>query len=298
MANDFKLRSAVVANGKTANYAKLVNSNEPEFFVGFNTHYNGTTGIYNIQKTPNLLYVSNNYVGEYGFWANFISPTSNAESNNSFICLNTYDRAYFTFGFMQFAAHVPNGDFVRFFKVLLQLPNAPQYFPRLLLKDNRIFYRSAQGTLTQLESDLTTQPLMEYLNPTINDVENQEIICAARMVHWATNDTQVNAFQVAHTISMYKENMINYQRRLSLDGYPAKVCFMICDILHQGRGRFDRIAYAIDTNKDYKKAYSNLCTIGQVNYQNRINSLKVAINKLTSDGIFNKVYQASNNIFV
>jgi hypothetical protein len=81
---------------------------------------------------------------------------------------------------MQYAAHVPNDDFVIFMRKLLSLENAKQYFPRLELQNNRIQYRHDNGTLVQLETDNSTQGLMDYLNPTLNEVDEQELICAAR----------------------------------------------------------------------------------------------------------------------
>ncbi|MFT3796630.1 hypothetical protein [Flavobacterium sp.] len=300
MAYDFKLRSVVTDKGKTAHYAKLSNTTEAEFFIGYKTYYKEQDGygLYNSSQLTNLVYNSDDYAAEFGFFAHFIAPTAKAESHGSFICLNTYDRAYFTFGFMQFAAHVPNGDFVKFLRKLLTLHNAKDYFPRLKLIDNRIFYVSDTGTQTQLESDGSTKPLMEYLNPGLRDVEHQELICSARMIHWATHDIEHRKIQASDSINLYKNNLVKYHNRLGLDGYPAKVCLMVCDILHQGRGKFDRIANALDTNGNHEKAFTNLCSIGEVNYADRISSLKKSIKALETNGIFNKKYQAATHSFV
>jgi hypothetical protein len=99
---------------------------------------------------------------------------------------------------MQYAAHIPNGDFVRFFKELLALPAAKDYFPKLVVQNKRIFYRESSGALTQLEDDATTEGLMKYLNPSLDQIENQELVCAARLVHWATNDAAHRRIQVAN----------------------------------------------------------------------------------------------------
>jgi hypothetical protein len=253
--------------------------------------------LYNATVLSNLKYIPENYQDQYGFWAYFIYPTTKVESVSSFICLNTYDRAYFTFGFMQFAVHVPNGDFIFFLKDLLKLPNAKDYFPRLEVINGRIFYKSDSGSQTQLEFDNTSQPLMEYFNPTTNDVEHQELICSARLIHWATNDPEHRRIQVENSIHLYQKKMSKYSKRLSLHNYPAKVCFMICDILHHGRGSYDMIAYAIDTNGDYELAYNHLCLIGEGQYQQRINTLKSQIKILETNGIFNKKYNSNTNTF-
>ena len=277
-----------------------VYSNEKEFFVGFKTYYEAQDGhgIYNALQNTNLVYKSSDYLEEFGFYAQFIEPTTKVESNGSFICLNTYDKAYFTFGFMQFAIHVPNGDFVNFFKKLLLFENAENYFPRLRLINDRIFYISDNGTKNELESENSTKPLMEYFNPSLKEVENQELICAARMVHWATNDLEHRKLQVSESINLYKNNMKKYHKRFGLDSFPAKICFMICDILHHGRGKYDRIANAINTNGNYEKAFLNLCSIGEVNYSTRINTLKKILNEQEKKEIFNKKYDAKTNSFI
>ncbi|GAA5088961.1 hypothetical protein GCM10023210_13190 [Chryseobacterium ginsengisoli] len=297
MAYDFKIRSEVNTKGKTSYYAKITGSADPEFFVAYKTKYQERFGLYNSSVSTNLVYKASDYVGEFGFWAYFIEATAKVESEGSFLCLNTYDRAFFTFGFMQFATHVPNGDFVRFFRKLLTLPNALDYFPRLRLTSGRIFYKSDAGTTSQLENDTSTVKLMEYLNPTTNEVEQQELICSARFVHWASNDEEHRRIQVEHSISLYKENMRRYSKRLNLNGYPAKVCFMVCDILHQGRGTYDRISYALDT-KDHEEAFENLCTIGNNHYQSRIDGVKAHVKRLEQSGIFNKTYHADTNEFM
>jgi hypothetical protein len=221
-----------------------------------------------------------------------------AESKGSFKCLNTYDRAKFTFSFMQYAVHVPNGDFVVFLKKLLKLPNAPAYFPKLVLKDNIIFYQGSNGVLNQLESSTSTQALMDYFNPTLDDVENQELICSARLVHWASTDPKHRAVQAETAVEHFKNNMKEYHKRFGLDKVPADVCLMICDIRHQGRSSNDRIANALNTNGDYAKAFANLCTIGSTNYQSRITTVRNTIKALKDRGLFNKKYDAKTGEFI
>lgn len=298
MAYDFLLSSGVIANGRTIHYAKLNGTSQQKFVIGSRTMYLGNFGLYNTQVTPGLAYNPAEYNGEFGFWAYFIHPTAMAESKGSYLCLNTYDRAKFTFSFMQYAAHVPNGDFVKFFRKLLALPNAKDYFPKLVLRDSHIFYRNDLGVLKQLESNLSTQDLMDYFNPSLQEVENQELICSARMVHWATNDAAHRKVQVETAIQHFKNNMVEYNVRFGLNGVPAKVCQMICDIRHQGRGMNDRIASALNTNGNYNLAFTNLCSIGAVNYSQRITTVRNTINSLLTTGIFNKKYDSATNSFI
>lgn len=298
MAYDFLLSSGTLTNGRTVHYAQLLNPNESKFIIGYKTMYDGNFGLYNITKKANLIYNPTDYENDFGFWSYFIYPTAEAESGGSFLCLNTYDRAKFTFSFMQYAAHVPDGDFVRFLKKLLVLPNAADYFPKLVLQNDRIFYRNSNNALTQLENDISTEALMNYFNPTLSEIENQELICSARMVHWATNDPSNRKIQVETATENFKENMIQYDKRFNLDNVPAKVCQVICDIRHQGRATNDRIAAALNTNSNYEKSYQNLLTIGNINYSERIKAIKTTINELLAKGIFNKKYQRSKNEFV
>ena len=287
------------SNSGTSRFAQIIGSNAPKFLVGKETVYQHTKhGLYNLSISNNLVYKPEDYKGEYNFWAYFIAPTAKAESNNSFVCLNTYDRAFFTFSFMQYAAHVPNGDFVRYFKELLALPNAKDYFPKLVVQNKRIFYRETTGTLTQLESDTTTENLMKYLNPSLDQIENQELICAARMVHWAMNDAAHQRIQVKIAVEHFKENMKQYAQSYNLDGYPAKVCQVVCDIRHQGRASSQQIISALNTNGNFEKAYTNLLQLGQPLYASRISTVKTVIKNLTDAGLFNKKYKVSKNDFV
>lgn len=284
---------------RTARYAQVIGSTAPKILVGKETVYQQVNhGLYNLSVPNGMAYDATKYAGTYGFWAHFISPTAKAESNNSFLCLNTYDRAKFTFGFMQYAAHVPNGDFVKFFKELLALPNASDYFPKLVLKNRRIHYRESTGALTQLESDNSTQKLMDYLNPTLGAIENQELICAVRFVHWAMNDAAHRKLQVKIAIDHFKENMKRYAQSYNLNGFPDKVCQVVCDIRHQGRATSQHIINALNTGGNYDLAYNRLLQLGQPLYASRISTVRSVINKLVADGIFGKKFKLSTNSFV
>ncbi len=260
--------------------------------------YQGDTGVFNTKKGETSVYHPSLFENQFDFWAHFIFPTAMAESSGLYHCLNTYDRAKFTFSFMQYAAHVPNGDFVKFFKKLLILPEGQNYFPKLVLQNNRIHYRNSNGTLSQLESDSSTEALMNYLNPSLNEIEQQELICSARFVHWAMNDENHRKIQVETAIEHFKQNMVEYNSRFTLDNAPAKVCAFICDIRHQGRSTNARIANALNTNGDWERAYSNLQTIGNANYAERIRTVKNVITALVASGVFNKKYQGGTNTFI
>jgi hypothetical protein len=108
-------------------------------------------------------------------------PTIVAESaGGHHLLVNTYDRARFTFGFYQLAAHTPDDNLILLFRELLKLQNAATYFPDLTLQSNRV-HRIAGGQSHSLETvtsvhrpngKLEKQILgfMAYLNPDTTNV--------------------------------------------------------------------------------------------------------------------------------
>ncbi|WP_066652781.1 MULTISPECIES: hypothetical protein [Sphingomonas] len=251
--------------------------NGPNFFVGRQTTYKTRVGLFNIfsgSKLTKLLYNSENYTGEHQFWARFIDPTAGCEGR-SFLTLNTYDRAAFTFGFSQFAAHVPDGDFVRYFRAMLALPEADDYFPGLTLVDGRIARRADNGTTTLLETKNDTTPLMRYLNPSSDGVEDAEVIAAAKLIHWTTAQRSARLLQIKQMIETYRGFMREADRRKLIDGRPAAQCCVIADILHQGRGTWAEIATALKTSTPFEK----LVAIGAPEWKTRRQQLRAGIAK-------------------
>lgn len=276
-------------------YSASINA-APEFFVGKKVSFLGNFGLMNTTSLPLERYNPDNYVANYGYWAYFINPISMCESSGSFHCLNTYDRAYFTFGFLQYAAHVADGDFVKFFRKLLSTPLAEDYFPDLELKNNNI-YRVSAGVRTQLEDSASTKKLMNYLNPSLSEVEEVEVINSAKFIHWS-KDTQHTEIQVECGINHIKEAMKGYSRRYNLDGRSDKVCLVVADIRHQGRGKSTEIINALNTSSD-EKAYTNLLEIGEPVFSGRIKTLRDTIKAMVSTGKFgSKKYNQAKNDFV
>src|SRR6185369_16922931 len=165
------------------------------FFVGNRVPFQGRVGLMNLRDQSSPLYDPAEYTNTFGHWAHFIAPTVRAESRGHFNCLNTYDRAGFTFGFLQFAAHVADGDFVKFFRALLQLDERIAYFPDLALQDGRIVQPTANGVL-RLETAASSEALKRYLNPSGGEVENREVLSAARFVHWCSHSKAHRDIQV------------------------------------------------------------------------------------------------------
>ena len=137
------------------------------FFIGSRVAYGGGKGLMNVSGTSAHRYDRAAYRHKFGFWADFIHPTAMAEGA-LYHTLNTYDRARFTFSFLQYAAHVPNGDFVVYLRELLKLPLAKEYFPDLTLQNNRVCRITDEG-VSELETDTSTALLLDYLNPSLKE---------------------------------------------------------------------------------------------------------------------------------
>jgi hypothetical protein len=249
------------------------------FFIGSRVTYEGKKGLMNVSGTSAQKYLRADYRALHGFWADFIHPTAMAEGG-LYHTLNTYDRARFTFSFLQFAAHVPNGDFVLYLRALLKLPLASEYFPDLVLTNNRIGRVTDQGVV-QLESDTSTAGLMDYLNPTVSEVEDTEVIQAAKFVHWAQNDPAHREAQITVGIALFKEKMIGHATRYGLNGTEDTICLVIADILHHGRAKSPAIVLALNSAKPLE----SLLALGEPKYHGRLVVLRQEIKKLVNEGV-------------
>jgi hypothetical protein len=249
-----------------------------QFFVGKRVPYEDYIGLYNIfsgSKLQKLNYSAGDFTTVHGFWASFIEPTALCEGRN-FLTLNTYDRAAFTFGFGQFAAHVPNGDFVEYFRAMLSLPNASDYFPHLAIAGGRIVRTDGPGVPVALENDDSTAKLMAYLNPDLSEVQDAEVIAAAKLIHWTSNSVAARDCQVSQMVSTYRSFMRRAEKRVGIHGRPATQCAVIADILHHGRGgkmTWPLIGDALAS----AKPYDALLKIGLPRWKERLKTLRAAI---------------------
>ncbi len=249
----------------------------PRFFVGRRVPYNGRIGLYNIfagSKLVKLDYKAVDFAGALGFWALLIEPTAIVEGRN-FLTLNSYDRAAFTFGFGQFAAHVPGGDFVQYFRAMLSLPEARDYFPHLGIVAGRICKTDGLAPIP-LENDQSTVELIRYLNPTPNEVEDSEVIAAAKLIHWTLSHASARQGQVGQMARTFRTMMLRADERVGIDGRSADICCVIADILHQGRAgnmTWPLIQQALQSANPLAK----LLLIGEPAWHTRLLGLKNAI---------------------
>ena len=251
------------------------------FFIGKRVPYNGRKGLTNLSGTAAQRYNPDEYRPALGFWADFIQPTAAAEGG-LFHTLNTYDRARFTFAFLQFAAHVPNGDFVKYLRTLLGLPLAAEYFPDLAMHNGRICRaKDGGGEPEPLESDDSTEGLMDYLNPSSEEVEDTEVIQSARFVHWAQNDPEHRRVQIESGVANFKAAMASYAKTYHLDGAPDTICLLVADIRHQGRATSAAIVAALG-KPDPLEA---LLQLGEPQYHERVLTLRREIKKGINAGL-------------
>ena len=286
----------VQASQKGRDFFGAVNGGPP-FFVGRRVTYQGSCGLMNSgAKGPR--YSADDHRARHGFWADFLLPTATCESGCRFACLNTYDRAAFTFGFLQYAAHVPDGDFVEFFRRLLALPGAAAYFPELRLHDGRIV-KDADAQALPLETAQSTQGLMDYLNPAGPDVDPVEVVQAAKLIHWCVNDPAARDAQVDCAVDHMRRAMAGYARRYGLDGVPDQVCVVVADIRHQGRARHADILAALNCGGDYEKARGRLLELGRELYPERVKTLRATLSAMVASGVLGaKKYDARRGEFV
>jgi hypothetical protein len=266
----------------------------PPFFVGKAVSYLGNRGITNISKPTGPRYQFQDNQGKYGFWAAFIATTAKCESNGHFSCINTYDRAHFTFSFMQYAAHVPDGDFVKFFRRLLLRQEAKAYFPDLNITNNKITRATEQGQ-EKLETSQSTEVLMQYLNPSLKTVDDAEVINCCKFIHWANNEEGHRELQVEVAIEHIRSAMKSYDKSYNLHGKSDKICAVVADIRHQGRGKSSTIRTALASENPYEA----LLGIGAKNYAERVKTLRAELERLTIAGVFGqRSYDSQKSDFV
>ena len=149
--------SIIAPNNPQKKFSKwyaIDKKSQAKFLIGQTVPYKDADGnhrgLYNsrvINEIPSLTYDRSAAEKSIGLWAHFIWPSVTAESGNGHhLVINTYDRARFTFGFYQLAAHTPKANLILLFRALLKLPSAKSYFPDLFLKNGRVHRKNKNGT--------------------------------------------------------------------------------------------------------------------------------------------------------
>lgn len=275
-------------------YYAAVNA-EPRFFLGLDVKYGDLRGLMNSSNPPGRRYAAEDYEATHGAWAWYLLPTITCESNRSFTCLNTYDRAAVTFGHGQFAAHTPDDNFVAVFRRALALPHASAYFPDLTVKGGRIQQVTGAGTLKPLESATSTRPLMNYFNSSPATIDSDEADRCARLVHWCVGDENLRKLLVEFFITQQRGKLSTHAKKLPLEGLTDKLCITVLDILHQGRANYARITTALGSSDPFDA----LLSLGAATYRERVSTLRQEIQKLEVNGrVGRKVFSKAAKDFI
>lgn len=295
-----------VTSGKRTDYYATVDDG-PEFYLARKTRYQGRVGL--AQPASQLtgpVYAAQDHTALYGPAAAMIGVIAASESAGRFNRLNSYDRAAFTFGFFQLAAHTPDDNLILLFRRLAAgHPGFQRQFPDLLLQDGRL-HRRQGAAATSLErehprpgkpEELILKDFMAYLNPDDAAVDDTEIATAARLVALA-NESSFNAVQVnvAAEITMAKLRR-RYDPWYTLDGQPDLVCTAIADIHHQGRGSKTQVRAALQL-PTLAQQLEALCRIGEARYPERCQTLKTALEKAREDQLLGQhVFDRASGLF-
>jgi hypothetical protein len=249
-------------------------------------------------------FVGDDYVEQIDHWAYLLEATGTCESKNRMVLVNTYDRAKFTFGFYQLAAHTPNDNLILLFRELIKLPNFVKYFPDLAMHSGHLHRIDSQGTSTDLETEMATGPggeinlqfFMNYLNPNRKLIDEQEVLMAARLIHWSLTDPEALAAQVRVSADILQRKMAQrHHPKLGLDGKSDVICTIVCDMLHQGRARYSEIKPILSA----AQPVDTLLTFKDNVYGTRNATLRSAIQTMTAQGkLGTKVYHAAGNEFL
>lgn len=267
--------------------------------VPFSDGDGGHRGLYQtrvLDEIPALHYDRVEAEAENGLWAHFIWPTVVAESaGGHHLLINTYDRARFTFGFYQLAAHTPGDNLILLFRELLTLPAAASYFPDLTLKNGKV-HRRESGALRSLE--VVTNVLrpngrfedqivgfMSYLNPDTLNAGEIEALNGARLMHWLLSDPDAVAASVRVALAILRRKVKAQARTFNLAGKDPRLAIWVSDIRHQGRGATDQVKAALALGS-LAERLAALATIGASGNETRIASVKRSIRTLQDEGRF------------
>jgi len=279
--------------------------NNERFYVGRNV-VQPSKKFYGIYQKTNEYYGekfdAQDYIHSIDHWAYLLHVTGYCESKNFFNLINSYDRAKFTFGFYQLAAHTPKDNLILLFRESMKLARAKDYFPELTLRDGELHRIDQDGSYTNLETIVNTgrkgngqlQLFMDYMNPKRKTIEKQEVLQAARLIHWMTNDSGFRDLYVRVSNSILQRKMSNrYNQWYNLHGHSDVICALVADIHHHGRAKKSMVRSALNSSNPKER----LITINP-DYGGRNQSLRAIVNSLESDGALGrKTYDAAINEF-
>lgn len=284
-----------------------------KFLIGQSVSYTDADGKHRglyqtrvMNDIPQLFYDRNVVENDLGLWAHFIWPSVTAESGNGHhLIVNSYDRARFTFGFYQLAAHTPNLNLILLFRDLLKLPTAQKFFPDLILKNGRV-HRVEGGKTYSLEKAIKVHrpngkiesqlvSFMTYLNPDTQNVNDREAYNAAKLMYWLVSEEEARRASEIVAFKIMLSKLKKYAKRYKLVGKDPRLAIWVSDIHHQGRGSVQSVKSALSQSNTSKQLnalskidiYSEKKPKGK--FLSRRKSVKNSINTLAKEQRFEGV---------
>lgn len=292
---------------KTIWSAQATGTGEPPFLVGRTVNFKDQDGAHRgidqgglTKKIPQLYYDRHTAAKDLGLWAHFIWPTVMAEGGGHHLTINTYDRARFTFGFYQLAAHTPSDNLILLFRALLQLPKAADYFPDLFLNNGKVFRRDGTDTYSLEEVTKVHRPnnkvedqlvaFMSYLNPDTANAGTEEVLNAAKLMHWLVHDPAAVKASTEVAFSIMSRKIKKAISAFGLTGKDPRLAIWISDIRHQGRGK-DSVIQAALAEPTLDAQLEALYQVGSASpdYDGRRTTVRDNIAVLDTEGVFGNV---------
>lgn len=249
-----------------------------------------------ISRASNLLrYDRFEFENEVGAWSHFLWPTVMAESGGRYISINAWDRAHFTWGFYQLAAHTARDNLILLMRELVQLPSCQEYFPDLTLHNGQVA-KIVDGQPKTLEREVdvavgswveTQIPdFMKYLNPDSRRVDEREVLSAAKFALWAINDPAMRQKTVEVSVDIMKRKLRHRAKMFGLFGKRLELAIWVSDMFHHGRGSRSQVRAALKLNSFEKQlnALSKIDTTGK--HAARLKNVKTYVEKLIDEGRF------------
>lgn len=225
------------------------------FFVGRPASFRGRRGLHQRDTDPaGPRFDPAAWLHRHGQAAALAAVVGHCESDNRLCRLNTYDRAAFTFGFLQLAAHTPGDNLILLFRRAVALPSFRRLFPDLTLRKGRLHQTTPRGCV---DLELAAPPrsgsrepqltrFMRYLNPDARAIGTAELRAAAALTGWTRNQPAARMLQVSTSIRILLDRLRKqHDRWYDLHGKSDVLCAAIADIHHQGRASRKQVAAAL-----------------------------------------------------
>ncbi|CAN7463679.1 hypothetical protein [Paraburkholderia hospita] len=212
------------------------------FLVGRRVAYARRTrlGLALSDRDAQLYYDPSSYEAEYGAWAGLFASSVLVEGGGAIEAVNSYDLATFSYGLIQFAAHVYGAGFHQLLRAaFLKDPVlASYYFPFLQLDAGKEFLGQDRSTGVWKQLTTATDPknfaLRTFIKPASSRITREEIDFAARLIHWTRSQKMLPNLMVELAVDRAKQYMRDVEK--DLDGKGIALAAMVFDIRNNGRG--------------------------------------------------------------